>query len=44
LGRNYVKVLEGDSIKEVDVEKGLETVDGIEIVKGLKEGQKLILQ
>lgn len=44
LGRNYVKVLEGDSIKEIDVEKGLETVDGVEIVKGLKEGQKLILQ
>ncbi|MEF3301667.1 efflux RND transporter periplasmic adaptor subunit [Paenibacillus sp. GYB003] len=44
LGRNYVKVLEGDSIKEVDVEKGLETADGVEIVKGLKEGQKLILQ
>lgn len=44
LGRNYVKVLEGDSIKEVDVEKGLETAEGIEIVKGLKEGQKLILQ
>ncbi|WP_158606595.1 efflux RND transporter periplasmic adaptor subunit [Paenibacillus ginsengarvi] len=44
LGRNYVKVLDGDSIKEVDVEKGLETADGVEIVKGLKEGQKLILQ
>ncbi|MDF2721502.1 MAG: HlyD family efflux transporter periplasmic adaptor subunit [Paenibacillus sp.] len=44
LGRNYVKVLEGDSVKEVDVEKGLETQEGIEIVKGLKEGQKLILQ
>lgn len=44
LGRSYVKVLEGESIKEVDVEKGLETSDGIEIVKGLKEGQKLILQ
>jgi macrolide-specific efflux system membrane fusion protein len=44
LGRSYVKVLDGESIKEVDVEKGLETPDGIEIVKGLKEGQKLILQ
>lgn len=44
LGRSYVKVLDGDSIKEVDVEKGLETSNGIEIVKGLKEGQKLILQ
>ncbi|GAA3404694.1 efflux RND transporter periplasmic adaptor subunit [Paenibacillus hodogayensis] len=44
LGRNYVKVLDGDSLKEVDVEKGLETADGVEIVNGLKEGQKLILQ
>ncbi|WP_158289411.1 efflux RND transporter periplasmic adaptor subunit [Paenibacillus flagellatus] len=44
LGRTYVKVLDGESIKEVDVEKGLETPNGIEIVKGLKEGQKLILQ
>jgi hypothetical protein len=44
LGRNFVKVLEGDSIKEVDVEKGLETTSGIEIVKGIREGQKLILQ
>lgn len=44
LGRSYVKVLDGESIKEVDVEKGLETPDGVEIVKGLKEGQKLILQ
>lgn len=44
LGRNYVKVLEGESIKEVDVEKGLETTESVEIVTGLKEGQKLILQ
>lgn len=44
LGRSFVKVLDGDSIKEVDIEKGLETADGVEIVKGLKEGQKLILQ
>lgn len=44
LGRSYVKVLDGESIKEVDVEKGLETTSEVEIVKGIKEGQKLIMQ
>jgi macrolide-specific efflux system membrane fusion protein len=44
LGRNFVKVLEGESIKEMDVETGIESLTEIEIVKGLEEGQKIIVQ
>lgn len=43
LGRDYVQILDGESRKEVDVEKGLQTSTDIEIRKGLKEGQKIIL-
>ena len=43
LGRSYVRILEGQSVKEVDVERGLETNTEVEIVKGLKEGQQVIL-
>jgi multidrug efflux pump subunit AcrA (membrane-fusion protein) len=43
LGRDYVQVLEGESRKELDVEKGLQTSTEVEIRKGLKEGQKVIL-
>ena len=43
LGRDYVQVLEGESRKEVDVEKGLVTPTEVEIRKGLMEGQKIIL-
>ncbi|WJH35034.1 efflux RND transporter periplasmic adaptor subunit [Paenibacillus sp. CC-CFT747] len=43
LGREYVQVLEGESRKEVDVEKGLASSTQVEIRKGLKEGQKVIL-
>jgi macrolide-specific efflux system membrane fusion protein len=42
-GRTYVKVLE-DGVKiEVDVEKGLATATEVEIVKGLNEGDKVII-
>jgi len=44
LGRNFVKVLDGESIREMDIEKGIESGSEVEIVKGLKEGQKVILQ
>lgn len=44
LGRTFVKVLEGDSIREIDVETGIESLTEIEIVKGLEEGQKLLIQ
>jgi hypothetical protein len=43
MGRFYVQVAEGDRRKEVDVEVGLTTPTQVEIVQGLKEGQKVIL-
>lgn len=43
LGRDYVQVLEGESRKEIDVEKGVVSATEVEIRKGLKEGQKVIL-
>ncbi|OPH46981.1 hypothetical protein BC351_13120 [Paenibacillus ferrarius] len=43
LGRDYVQVLEGESRKEIDVEKGLVTPTEVEIRTGLKEGQNVIL-
>lgn len=44
LGRDYVQVLNGESRKEVDVEKGLVTSTEVEIRTGLKEGQNVILE
>ncbi|MCR8631830.1 efflux RND transporter periplasmic adaptor subunit [Paenibacillus radicis (ex Xue et al. 2023)] len=43
LGRDYVQVLDGESRKEIDVEKGIVSATEVEIRKGLKEGQKVIL-
>ncbi|MNI96739.1 hypothetical protein D3C73_1552570 [compost metagenome] len=43
MGRDYVQVLEGESRKEIDVEKGIVSSTEVEIRKGLKEGQKVIL-
>ncbi|MDF2668039.1 MAG: transporter [Paenibacillus sp.] len=43
LGRDYVQILDGESRKEIDVEKGLQTGTEVEIRKGLKEGQKVII-
>lgn len=43
MGRNYVQVAEGERRKEVDVEVGLTTPTEVEIVKGLEEGQQVIL-
>lgn len=43
IGREYVQVLDGTSRKEIDVEKGIVTQTEIEIRKGLKEGQQLII-
>lgn len=42
-GRNYVQILDGQSRKEVDVEQGVVTQTDVEILKGLKEGQKIII-
>ncbi|SDX80922.1 efflux RND transporter periplasmic adaptor subunit [Paenibacillus sp. CF384] len=42
-GRNYVKIIENDRVKEVDVEVGLKTSAEVEIKKGIDEGQKIII-
>ncbi|MFE5320574.1 efflux RND transporter periplasmic adaptor subunit [Paenibacillus sp. NPDC056579] len=43
MGRDYVQVLDGDSRKEIDVEKGIVAATEVEIRKGIGEGQKIIL-
>ncbi|QHW30606.1 efflux RND transporter periplasmic adaptor subunit [Paenibacillus rhizovicinus] len=43
LGRTYVQVADGDRRKEIDVEPGIMTQTDVEIVKGLDEGMKVIL-
>ncbi|WP_235941477.1 efflux RND transporter periplasmic adaptor subunit [Paenibacillus puerhi] len=43
MGRDYVQVMEGDSRKEVDVEKGIVAATEVEIRKGITEGQRIIL-
>jgi hypothetical protein len=42
-GRSYVRILDGDVRREVDVVKGIETATEVEIRRGLEEGQKIIL-
>lgn len=44
LGRNYVQVLEGKGLREFDVETGIQSSTEVEITKGLKEGQTVVLQ
>jgi multidrug efflux pump subunit AcrA (membrane-fusion protein) len=45
LGRNFVRVLEeGTRLREIDVEPGLTGSTEVEIVKGLEEGQVIVLQ
>jgi len=44
-GRTFVRILEdGNRIREADVEAGLSSPTEVEIIKGLTEGQKVILQ
>nr|WP_223192233.1 HlyD family efflux transporter periplasmic adaptor subunit [Paenibacillus sedimenti] len=43
MGRDYVQVLDGESRKEIDVEKGIVAATEVEIRKGLSEGQQIIL-
>ena len=42
-GRDFVRILDGDTRKEVDVQRGMQTATQVEIVQGLKEGQLLIV-
>lgn len=42
-GDNTVEVLDGDKKVSVSIEKGIETSTEVEILSGLKEGQKVIL-
>ncbi|QHT59729.1 efflux RND transporter periplasmic adaptor subunit [Paenibacillus lycopersici] len=42
-GRNYVETIENNRVKEVDVEAGLKTNDSVEIIKGLTEGQNVVI-
>ena len=47
--RNYeqqqvVRVLDGDNLKEVGVQTGLEVDDRVEVISGLEEGDQLILR
>lgn len=45
LGRNFVRVLEdGNRLREVDVETGIAGSTEVEIVKGLEEGEVVVLQ
>lgn len=44
MGRTYVRVLEGDARREVDVEVGIRTPTHVEILKGLSEGDIVIGQ
>ncbi|EXX84612.1 RND transporter [Paenibacillus darwinianus] len=43
LGREYVQIAEGERRIEVDVEVGLKTPTEVEIVRGLEEGQQVIM-
>ncbi len=44
-GRQYVRVLEGEEIAEIDVETGIRNIQGdVEILSGVTEGQEIILR
>jgi HlyD family secretion protein len=43
-GDKIVKILEGEKIREVKVKTGLRGSDGnVEIIEGVKEGEKVVL-
>jgi len=44
MGRTYVRVMEGDARREVDVEVGIRTSTHVEILRGLSEGDIVIGQ
>jgi macrolide-specific efflux system membrane fusion protein len=41
MGRKFVRVIKGDSRREADVEVGIEGVTETQILKGVKEGEKV---
>lgn len=41
--RNYVQVLDGERLSELDVEIGIEAALEVEILAGVEEGQKIVL-
>lgn len=43
VGRSFVQVMDGDSKKEYDVRTGIESDYEVEIISGLKEGNKVII-
>lgn len=44
MGRNYVQILDGNTKREVDIEVGISTDTEVEVIKGLSEGDKVILK
>lgn len=43
-GRNYVQILQDNSKREIDIETGIVTSTEVEILKGLNEGEQVILK
>jgi HlyD family secretion protein len=42
-GKKFVRIIEGENLKEIEVQTGLKGVRGeIEIISGLKEGDKVV--
>ncbi len=44
IGRNYVQVLQGNTKREIDIEPGLVSATEVEVIKGLNEGDQVILK
>jgi macrolide-specific efflux system membrane fusion protein len=44
MGRDYVQILTDETKKEVDIEKGIVSATEVEVLKGLEEGDKVILK
>jgi len=42
-GKKFVRIVEGDNLKEIEIQVGLKGVQGeVEIISGLKEGDKVV--
>lgn len=42
MGRSYVRVMDGETRKEIDVEVGIRSTTEVEVLKGLTKGQEVI--